>query len=244
MQEFFSQECQPGASGVAIMRHALKNLRRSVLRRTAQRASLARRAEKRSGSSLRTGDTGHARPVECGPGQSSGRVLYRCGQAAAKQRITFAQLQDQTIECRVRTDSNGRSSHLPVRCRSKNHCSVTPRHTEALYGSCAHRRNELDRFTIAANEEMRRDAQPCNLGKERMATDIQSVAEQICDIVAAKFAGRQTDGMHDEKRYHRIRRTKVEVRREDTAAPAASPSRENPHRRRPIQSSTPSRSMR
>lgn len=77
-------------------------------------------------------------------------------------------------------------------------------------------RNELDQFTITANQKMRRHANSGNRLKIGVRARIKLVCEQTDDTVSSKPRGRKTDRMDDDQRNRRIRRAIVKIRRNDT----------------------------
>ena len=60
--------------------------------------------------------------------------------------------------------------------------------------------DELDDATGATDVEMRRHLQPGDLGEIWMGHRIEPVEEEVLDPVAAEFAGRQADVVHDHQR--------------------------------------------
>ncbi len=77
----------------------------------------------------------------------------------------------------------------------------------------------LHDLPIAADQAVRRHSQLMDLGEIRVLRGIERAGEQLVDIGATEFAGRQADVMDDQQRGRLVIRAAIAVRREHSRHP-------------------------
>ena len=76
--------------------------------------------------------------------------------------------------------------------------------------------NELHELAIATDQKVRRHAQFGDRREIRMCMRVEAVRKQLYDALAAEFAGRQRDSVHDDKVDRQPGRPRIAIGRADS----------------------------